>query len=96
MLPLDLLIARIKKGSIQPIYAEINKENLEVATQLLDLFQASTGRKKKELLEQVSSFEVVGFDYRFIRGLSTILQRLSIFQMETAIDPLLARRILFE
>ncbi len=96
MLPLDLLIARIKKGSIQPIYAEINQENLEVATQLLGLFQASIGRKKKELLEQVSSFEVVGFDYRFIRGLSTIHHRLSIFEKETAIDPLLARRILFE
>lgn len=96
LLPLDLLVVRTRKGFIQPIYAEINRENLGFATKLLELYHANIGRKKKELLAKVSTFEMTGFDYRFVRGLSTILQRLSVFQMEAAVNPLFARRMLFE
>lgn len=96
MLPLDLLVVRTRKGFIQPVYAEINRGNLELATKLLDLFHADIGRRKRELLAKVSTFEMMGSDYRFVRGLSMILQRLSVFQMEAAVDPLLVRRMLFE
>ena len=96
LLPLDLLVVRTRKGFIQPVYAEINRENLEFATKLIELYHANIGRKKKELMAQVSPFEMKRFDYRFVRGLSTILQRLSVFQMDAAVNPLLVRRMLFE
>lgn len=96
MLPLNLLVVRTRKGFIQPVYADLSGDNLGLASQLIELFKAGVGRSKGELLEQVSAFEMGKHDHRFIRGLSTILQRLSIFEMEATIDPLLVRRKLFE
>ncbi|MFQ5759073.1 MAG: DUF790 family protein [Candidatus Bathyarchaeia archaeon] len=96
MLPLDLLRVRTRKGQIKPIYADINEENLELATTLLELFRTHLGKRKGDLLDRVSAYEMAGFDYRFVRGLSLILQRLCIFQVEAVVDPPLARRLIFE
>lgn len=96
MFPLDLLRARTRRGRIKPVYADINARNLQLATTLLELFQDSVGKRKGELIERVSTYEMAGFDYRFVRGLSVLLQRLCIFQVEAVVDPPLARRFLFE
>lgn len=96
MLPLDLLRVRTRKGQIKPVYADINKENLELATKLLELFRTHVGKRKGDLLNRVSTYEMTGFDYRFVRGLSALLQRLCIFQVDATVDPPLARRLIFE
>jgi len=96
LLPLDLLRVRTRKGQIKPVYADIDTKNSELATKLLELFRNCVGKRKGELLERVSAYEMVGFDYRFVRGLSVLLQRLCIFQVEATVDPPLARRCLFE
>lgn len=96
LLPLDLLRVRTRKGQIKPVYADIDAKNLELATKLLELFRNYVGKRKGELLERVSAYEMAGFDYRFVRGLSVLLQRLCIFQVEAAVDPPLVRRLLFK
>lgn len=96
MLPLDLLRVRTRKGQIKPIYADIDEKNLEIATELLELFQNCVGKRKGDLLDKVATYEMAGFDYRFVRGLSVLLQRLCIFQVEAAVAPPLARRSLFK
>ena len=96
MLPIDLLRVRTRKGQIAPVYADTNEENLELATQLVKLFKSNIGKKKGYLLGKVSHYETSGFDYKLVRGLSVILQRLSTFQVETSVNPFLARKLIYE
>lgn len=95
MLPLNLLIARTRKGFVKPVYASPDQANLEVARLLIELFKASIGKKKGEILEEVRNYEELGFDYRFIRGLSTLLERRCIFEAKGSLDSGLVRRLLF-
>ncbi len=96
MLPLDLLRIRISKGQIHPIYADVSNQNVELSRSLLKLFQTGLGRRKGDLLAEVASYENKGFDYRLVRGLSAVLERLSNFQVRAPVDPLAARRAIFQ
>jgi predicted nuclease of restriction endonuclease-like RecB superfamily len=96
MLPLNLLIARTRKGFVKPVYASLDQANLEIAQILIELFRASIGKKKGEILEEVRGYEELGFDYRFIRGLSTILERRCLFETKSSLDPGMVRRLLFQ
>jgi predicted nuclease of restriction endonuclease-like RecB superfamily len=96
LLPLELLRVRTKMGQIRPVYADLTRENLDLATALLNLFQANLEKRKGDLLDRVSNHEMAGFDYRLVRGLSLILERLCIFQVEAVVDPATARRVIFE
>jgi predicted nuclease of restriction endonuclease-like RecB superfamily len=96
LLPLDLLRVHISKGRIHPVYADINNQNVELSRSLLKLFQTGLGKTKGDLLAEVASFENKGFDYRLVRGLSTVLERLSTFQVRAPVDPLAARRAIFQ
>ena len=96
MLPFNLLRVQTRKGQIRPVYADISKENLDFATELSKLFRDHIEKRKGALLDEVSKYETAGFDYRFVRGLSLILQRLCTFQVEAAIDPPVTRRLIFE
>lgn len=96
MLPLELLRVRTRTGQIKPVYADLNKENLDLAGTLLKLFQSHLGKHKGDLTDKVSACEMAGFDYRLVRGLSIILERLCVFQLEAVVDPPLARRMIFE
>jgi len=95
MLPSNLLIARARGGTIRPVYAAVTPRNLEIAVTLVRAFQRHIGKKKGALTAEVRQYEE-GFDYRFIRGLSTLLERRCRFEAEAAVDPLTARRAVYE
>jgi len=96
MLPLDLLRVHTEKGRLYPIFADINSRNMKLASMLLRLFRSSLGKRKRDLFAEVANYESKGSDYRFLRGLSLILERQSIFQMDSALDPSVLRRLIFE
>ncbi len=96
MLPLNLLRARTRKGQIKPVYANLNEDNLAFAKELIKLFQSQIGARKGDMLEKVSAYEMGGWDYRFVRGLSLILQRRCTFHAETPVEPALIRKPIFE
>jgi predicted nuclease of restriction endonuclease-like RecB superfamily len=96
LLPLNLLRVRTKKGQITPIYTDMNKENIDFARVLITLFKTHPGKRKGELIENVSAYEPRGYDYRLVRGLSQILQRQCTFKIEAPINPVLARKMIFE
>ena len=96
MLPLELLRVRIRTGRIRPVYADLTSENLDLATVLLKLFQTHLGKHKGDLMDKVSTYETAGFNYKLVRGLSLILERLCTFQVEAVVDPRTARRMIFE
>ncbi|UCE95577.1 MAG: DUF790 family protein [Candidatus Bathyarchaeota archaeon] len=96
MLPINLLRVRTRKGQINPIYAEVNNENLNFAKELTSLFKGNLGKPKGGLKEKVSALEPGGYEYRFVRGLAQILQRQCTFKIEAPISPILARKLVFK
>ncbi len=95
MLPSDLLTVWKRKGELIPRYAKLTAENLEAAETLIKAYSAHLGDKKRAVKEQVSDLEIQGYDYRFVRGLSLLLDRRSQFICSSKVDPVELRRRLF-
>lgn len=96
MLPSELLAVWKRKGVIQPRYAKPSDDNLEVAQGLIEVYRAHVGKKKKAVKDFVSELEEKGFDYRFVRGLSFLLDKRSAFKCDERIDPVNLRRKTFQ
>jgi hypothetical protein len=54
------------------------------------------GKRKGELLERLKEVENEGYDFKLVRGLSTLLERRCTFQVESALNPRMARTAVFE
>lgn len=96
MLPSELLLVRRRSGRIWPRYAKLSSENLEVATLLIQAYSRHIGEKKNVLKEFVGELENMGYDYRFVRGLSVLLDRRSVLKCNVKVDPVDLRRRLFQ
>ncbi|MFQ6075981.1 MAG: DUF790 family protein [Candidatus Bathyarchaeia archaeon] len=95
MLPSSLLITRRWRDRIRPVYAQLSQENLGVAELLIQTYGDYVGRRKGELNEAVEGLEELGYDYRYVRGLSVLLDRRCRLESHTTIDPVKARRQVF-
>jgi uncharacterized protein len=94
MLTSDLLVTKISKGKIEPVYALLDLDTLEIARSVIDVFQDHVGRTYGELIEELEGIEEI--NYRLIRGLAQILERRCIIETDSVIDPIAARRMVFE
>ena len=94
LLTSDLLVTRISKGKIKPVYAALYTENLELARLLIETFEQHVGKTYGELLAELEGYE--DMDYRFIRGLSQLLERKAVIETDSLIDPSAAREAVFE
>jgi predicted nuclease of restriction endonuclease-like RecB superfamily len=95
MLPSNLLITRARSGKIKPVYAPIEGRYLELASRLIETYEAHLNKRKGELADQCQQFEEGGFDYRLVRGLVALLDRSATFKPRSHIDPKQARREVF-
>jgi len=95
VLPSNLLAVWKRKGVIQPRYAKLSKDNLEVASSLIEAYNRHLGEKKKALKEFVVELEDSGQDYHFVRGLSFLLDRRSMFRYNENANPVDLRRKIF-
>nr|QNO53626.1 hypothetical protein NGENPBHE_00026 [Methanosarcinales archaeon ANME-1 ERB6] len=95
MLPGELLITRTKKGRVYPAFAEIDEQHLELADELIEVYKDFEGKKKSEIDEIVAEFEH-GLNFKLVRGLRTLLERRCIFKSKFAVEPVVARRAVFE
>ena len=96
LLPSSLLITRRWRDKIRPVYAQLNRENLEVARLLIQTYGNHVGKKKGELDEVVGGLEDTGYDYRYVRGLTTLLDRRCELKPKATIHPIKARRQVFK
>ena len=97
MLPSELLTVWKRKGIIWPRYAKFSSDNLEVANGLTEAYKDHVGEKKRVLKEFVAELEDSGYDYHFVRGLSFLLDRKSVFKYSgNAYPPDLRRKIFRE
>ncbi len=95
MLPGELLITKTKKGRIYPVFAAIDEEHQDLAGELIEFYRHFEGKKKSEIDEIMAEFEQ-GLNFKLVRGLRTLLERRCIFKSKFAIEPMLARRAVFE
>ena len=94
MLTSDLLVTKISKGKIEPVYALLDEDNLEIARSVIEAFQQHLGRTYGELATELEGIEEINF--RLIRGLAQILERRCIIETDSVVDPIAARRSVFE
>jgi predicted nuclease of restriction endonuclease-like RecB superfamily len=71
-------------------------ENLKVAQQLIDVYAVHVGEKKKAIAAFVSELENQGYEYRFIRALSLLLDRKSCFVCNSKFNPSELRKKIFQ
>jgi predicted nuclease of restriction endonuclease-like RecB superfamily len=96
MLPSNLLTVWKRKGTIQPRYAKPSTYNLQVANNLIEAYKHSVGKKKSILKKVADDLEDEGHDYHFVRGLSLLLDRRSVFKCTSQADPPELRREIFQ
>ncbi len=96
MLPSNLLIARSRGDKIRPVYVPIDEDQLKLAANLVEVYEAHVGKRKGELTKCLQTFEEIGFDYRLVRGLCVLLDRCATFVPYNNVDPRLARREVFK
>ncbi len=94
MLTSDLLVTRRYKGKIEPVYAEINEDNLQIAEAVIAAFKRNVGKTYGELIDETKSLEDV--NYRLIRGLVQLLERRCVIEEDSIVEPAIARKTVFE
>ncbi len=94
MLTSDLLTTRTYNGKIEPVYAAPDRENMEIAGSVVDLFREHAGKTYGELTGEIEGIEEI--NYRLIRGLAQILERRCVIGTDSVIEPADARRTVFE
>lgn len=94
MLTSDLLVTRTYKRKIEPAYAQLTPENIEIAASVIAAFQGHVGRTYGELILELDGLEEI--NYRLIRGIAQILERRCIIDMDSAVNPAAARMAVFE
>ncbi len=96
MFPSNLLSVWKRKGEIQPRYAKPSSQNEEVVSFLIEAYKSHIGEKKKVLKALVAELEDKGYEYRFVRALSLLLDRKSTFVCQCKVDPVDLRRKIFQ
>ncbi len=94
MLTSDLLVTKNYKGKIEPAYAALDPEHMEISDSLINIFQRHVGKAYGELAGEIEGIEEI--DYRLIRGLAQILERRCVIRVDSLIEPADARRAVFE
>lgn len=96
MLPSNLLRAKISAGKIRPAYVNVDPQTVALAERIIGVFRDGRGRKKGELLERLNEVENEGNDFKLVRGLSALLERRCVFEVDSATNPMAARMAVFE
>lgn len=96
MLPTDLLMHRQNGETIVPKRLQIDRKNLDLATELIACFQTAQGGTQGELDRQLQDLEGDSPDYRLKRGLAHILRSSCCeFEVVSPLEPQLLRERVF-
>src|SRR5712692_6496001 len=96
MLPSNLLRAKISRGTIRPLYASLDLDTIALAERISGMFSDAMGKRRGELIQKLRGVEDEGYDFKLVRGLSTLLERRCAFEVESAFNPKEARMAVFE
>jgi hypothetical protein len=94
MLPPEHIRARRRKGVIRLLY--VSEEHTSLAETLLSVYEDHVGKTRGALREALADCEMLGYDFKLVRGLATVLEERSVFEGLAVVDPAKARRAVFE
>ncbi|MDA4132640.1 MAG: DUF790 family protein, partial [Thaumarchaeota archaeon] len=90
-----MLRARISRGTIRPLYVSLDADTLALAERVMGAYRDGVGKKKGALLERLKEIESEEPDFKLVRGLSMLLDRRSVFEVESPLNPAAVRRAVF-
>ncbi len=101
MLPSNLLRARAFKNRLIVKWARGTQPEIDLCRELIKVYRESIGGEVKQLISKLEDledyYESMGFDYKFIRGLTILLDRKCTFKKkETPVKPFDLRKRVFE
>ena len=98
MLKSELIKARLKirgdRVTTQPL--AVNYHTLNMASELIALFQQHVGQSRGQLAEALREYEGDRLDYPIIRGLASVLEGRCTFGNEPPVDPVELRELLYQ
>jgi predicted nuclease of restriction endonuclease-like RecB superfamily len=94
ILPPELIRVRRTKTALTPLFAD--DEKISLAKTLIAIYKENLLRKRAELDEALSECEELGYNFKLVRGLSTVLDSRCEFGTRSFIPPIKARKLLFE
>ena len=92
ILPFEHIRVFRRKGVIKPILIRGPQGILDT---LIDVYRDHVEKKRGQLNEVVGDCEYLGYNFKLVRGLSSVLDSRSVFQSRSAIPPIEARRQVF-
>ena len=93
ILPQELLRVRRRKEKITALYA--GDEEVSLAKTLISVYIEHKGKTRGELKEALTDCEMLGYDYKLVRGLAALLEDSSEFTSRGVVNPLQARMAVF-
>jgi len=91
-LPFEHIRMYRRQGVIKPVFI---REPLGILDTLIAVFKDHREKKRGQLNEVVSDCEHLGYDFRMVRGIASVLESRSLFQSRSSMPPLEARRQVF-
>ena len=92
ILPFEHIRVFRRKGIIKPV---LIREPQGILDTLIDVYRDHVEKKRGSLAEVVGDCEYLGYNFRLVRGLSSVLDSRSEFQARSAVPPIEARRQVF-
>lgn len=92
MLPTEHMRVYRRKGVIRPVFLG---DDVSLSKTLIATYRDHVGEKRGTLSEALSDCEQLGYDYRLVRGLSSVLEARCVFASDAAVPPLNARVMVF-
>ncbi len=95
MLPSELLLTTTRKGRIYPVFAPLDEEHKQLAAELIALYRSSIGKRRSDIEAILNELEH-DLNFKLVRGLRRLLERRCVFKSRYVIEPVVARRAVFE
>ena len=92
MLPTEHIRVYRRKGVIRPIFLG---DDVSLSKTLIATYRDHVDRKRGTLSEALSDCEQLGYDYRLVRGLASVLEARCVFASMATVPPLKARVMVF-
>lgn len=93
MLPTEHIRVYRRGETLRPLYLE---DSTSLAKTLIAVYGSHVGRRRGELAEALSDCEELGYDYRLVRGLASVLDSRAVYRVGAAVPPLKARSEVFK
>jgi len=94
MLTKDLLRVSRAGGGYHPQFAD--REHRPLAARVIGTYQGHVGEQRADLENALTALEREAEDFKLVRGLAALVERETVAETETAIEPERARRAVFE